>query len=366
MTILDVDDYTRYTWIYPLKLKSEALEVFKLFKLQVENQFQTTNKILQSNWGGEYKPFTAFLNECGILVGHSCPLAHHQNGFVERKHRHIVELGLTLLAQSKLPFQFWWDAFHASVYHINRLPTSTLKMSTSYEKLYKHKADYNMLKCFGCACYPYMRDYNKYKFDYHTTKCIFLGYSLSHKGYKCFHPSSHIDIARHVVFDEHSYSFASDPNFHPSNKFKYDTHCTITPIQVFQLSTLPVISDFSVTSNESFSQVYSSGNIFPPTVVSTQVTYQQPSNTYRNNPSTPTMLPSVPDTILDQPSDENSQNQHNNNTSHLNQTVITSPLLNQHPMITRGKAGIFKPKVYATILLHKEPDIVQEAINDER
>ncbi|KAH9768735.1 retrovirus-related pol polyprotein from transposon RE1 [Citrus sinensis] len=158
----------------------------------------------------------------------------------------------------------------------------------------------------------------------------------------------------------------ADHSFHTSNKSKSDTYCTITPIQVFQLSTLPVISDFSVTSNESFFQAYSSGNIFPPTVVSTQVTDQQSSNTYRNNPSTPTMLPSVPDTALDQPSDENSQNQHNNNISHLNQIVITPPSLNQHPMITRGKAGIFKPKVYTAVLLHKEPDTVQEVINDER
>ena len=77
-------------------------------------------------------------------------------------------------------------------------------------------------------------------------------------------------------------------------------------------------------------------------------------------------VPSVPDTTLDQPSDGNSQNQHNNNIPHLNQTVITSPSLNQHPMITRGKAGIFKPKVYIVVLLHKELDTVQEAINDER
>ena len=47
-----VDDFSRYTWIYPLKLKSEALEVFKLFKLQVENQFSTTIKMMQSDWGG--------------------------------------------------------------------------------------------------------------------------------------------------------------------------------------------------------------------------------------------------------------------------------------------------------------------------
>ncbi|KAH9678443.1 retrovirus-related pol polyprotein from transposon RE1 [Citrus sinensis] len=126
--------------------------------------------------------------------------------------------------------------------------------------------------------------------------------------------------------------------------------------------------DFSVTSNESFSQAYSSGNIFPPTVVSTHANNsdQQPSHTDRNNPSAPTMLPYVPDTTSDQSSDENSQNQHNNNTSHLNQTVVTPSSLNQNPMITRGKAGIFKPKVYTAVLLHKEPGTVQEAINDEK
>ena len=47
-----VDDFNRYTWIYPLKLKLEALDVFKLFKLQVESQFDTIIKNLQSNWGG--------------------------------------------------------------------------------------------------------------------------------------------------------------------------------------------------------------------------------------------------------------------------------------------------------------------------
>ena len=232
-------------------------------------------------------------------------------------------------------------------------------MSTPYEKHYKHKANYNMLKCFGCACYPYLRDYNKHKFDYHTTKCIFLGYSPSHKGYKYFHPSGHIYITRHVVFDEHSYPFSSYPSFHFSNKSQSDTYCTITPIQVFQLSTFHVISNFSVSSNESFSQAYSSGNIFPSTVVSTQAngSDQQPSNTDTNNPSAHTMLPSVLDTTFNQPSDEISQNQQNN-TSHLNQTVVTSPSLNQHRMITRGKAGIFKPKVYIAVLLHKEPDTV--------
>ncbi|KAL5861380.1 hypothetical protein ACOSQ4_002676 [Xanthoceras sorbifolium] len=31
--------------------------------------------------------------------------------------------------------------------------------------------------------YPFLRDYSKNKLDFHTTKCVFIGYSLNHKGY---------------------------------------------------------------------------------------------------------------------------------------------------------------------------------------
>ena len=31
-----VDDFTRFTWIFPLKTKSEILSVFKIFKNQIE------------------------------------------------------------------------------------------------------------------------------------------------------------------------------------------------------------------------------------------------------------------------------------------------------------------------------------------
>lgn len=54
--------------------------------------------MVQSDWGGEYKSFENFLSQNGILFRHSCPYTHEQNGKAERKHRHIVELGLTLLA----------------------------------------------------------------------------------------------------------------------------------------------------------------------------------------------------------------------------------------------------------------------------
>ena len=250
-----VDDFSRYTWICPLKLKSEALEVFKLFKLQVENQFSTTIKMIQSNWGGEYRPFIEFLNHSGIIFKHHCPYTHYQNGLVERKHRHIVELGLTLLAQAQLPFKFWWDAFHTAVYHINRLPSHVLKLLTPYEKIFKHKHDYDFLRCFGCACYPYLRDYNKHKFAYHSSKCIFIGYSSSHKGYKCLHSSGRVYVARHVTFDESIFPYATESIFYNHTKANSQTSNSLTPQQIYHISLLPVIPGFQNNSTDNLDSV---------------------------------------------------------------------------------------------------------------
>jgi histone deacetylase 1/2 len=71
--ILFLDDYSRYTWFYPLQTKDQALPVFKQFKLQIENQFDAKIKCLQSDNGGEYRSFMTFLQQSGILHRFSCP-----------------------------------------------------------------------------------------------------------------------------------------------------------------------------------------------------------------------------------------------------------------------------------------------------
>lgn len=88
-----------------MKLKSEALDVFQLYKLQIENQFQTT--ITRG-----YRPFVELLNQCDTLFGHSCLYTHHQNGLVESKYRQVVEA--LLLAQVKLPLKFWSNSMSLS------------------------------------------------------------------------------------------------------------------------------------------------------------------------------------------------------------------------------------------------------------
>ena len=50
--------------------------------------------------------FTQFLQSYGIVCKFSCPYTQQQNGSAERKHRHITEIGLTLLAQASLLLSF--------------------------------------------------------------------------------------------------------------------------------------------------------------------------------------------------------------------------------------------------------------------
>ena len=148
-----VDVYSRYTWIYFLRKKSEALESFIHFKNQAENTLNTTIKTFQSDWGGEFHAFSSLFNKHGIIHRVSCPHTSEQNGIVERKHRHLVELGLTLLAQSSLPFYLWPDAFSCAIYLINRLSTAVLQQKSPIEVLYKTKPDYSSLRVFGCQCF---------------------------------------------------------------------------------------------------------------------------------------------------------------------------------------------------------------------
>lgn len=60
-------------------------------------------KTLQTNWGGEFRSFTSYLQNHGIAFRHPCPYLHQQNGRIKRQDKTITEFGLTLLAHVIMP-----------------------------------------------------------------------------------------------------------------------------------------------------------------------------------------------------------------------------------------------------------------------
>ena len=138
--------YSHYTWLYPMTNKSDVLSIFIKWQKYIERYFNTTIKMVQSDWGGEYRSLHNFLQNCGITHRVSCPHTHQQNGVVEHKHRHVVETSLALLYHAKVSLQYWDEAFQTVCYLINHLPTSTLKNQSPFEKLFHQAPDYNFLR----------------------------------------------------------------------------------------------------------------------------------------------------------------------------------------------------------------------------
>ncbi|KAJ0545685.1 putative RNA-directed DNA polymerase [Helianthus annuus] len=215
--VIFVDFHTKYIWLYPMKHKSDVSLLFPQFKVLVENFFQTPLISLFTDNGGEYIGLTAYLQAQGISHFTTPPHTPEQNGVAERRHRHIVETGLSLLHYAHLPLSFWTHAFQTAVYLINRLPTPILDFKSPYSVLFQKNPTYNKLKPFGCLCYPWLRPYAKSKLHPRSEKCIFLGYSPSKSAYKCYDPKGRrLYHSRHVEFVETNFPLLSEP--HSSHK----------------------------------------------------------------------------------------------------------------------------------------------------
>ena len=70
-----IDDYSRKTWIYFLKAKSEVFERFREFNILIENQIGRDIQVLRMNNGGEYtsNEFLEYCSSEGIMKEHIVP-----------------------------------------------------------------------------------------------------------------------------------------------------------------------------------------------------------------------------------------------------------------------------------------------------
>jgi transposase InsO family protein len=180
-TIIFIDDYNRSSWLYPILNKSDVYQCFVKFKLFAKNVFSTEIKQFQFDNGREYisNQFKHFLTQNSILHRLTCPHTSQQNGIAERKHRHIMEMGLTLLTQAGLSPKYWVDSFLTSTYLINRLPTPMLKNQSPFSKLFNRSLYYTCLRSFGCLYFPLLRPYANHKLSFKSKPCILLGYAAN-------------------------------------------------------------------------------------------------------------------------------------------------------------------------------------------
>lgn len=100
-----VDYFSRCTWVYLLKLKSNASDALKNFCVMIETQFGSKIKVIRSDNGGEFD-MKYFYLERGIIHQKSCVKTPQQNATIERKHQHILNVARALKFQSGIPIKY--------------------------------------------------------------------------------------------------------------------------------------------------------------------------------------------------------------------------------------------------------------------
>ncbi|XP_074353008.1 uncharacterized protein LOC141692171 [Apium graveolens] len=162
-----IDDFSRKSWVYIIKEKSEALDKFKEFKALAEKQSGHYLKVLRSDRGGEYTSnlFRSFCKIHGINHQLTTAYTPQQNGVAERKNRTILDMARSMVKAKHIPRTFWAEAVLCAVYLLNRCPTKSVRNKTPNEAWSGSKPSVGHLRIFGCIAYAHVPDQKRKKLD---------------------------------------------------------------------------------------------------------------------------------------------------------------------------------------------------------
>jgi hypothetical protein len=200
-----IDDYSRKTWIYFLKAKSEVFARFQEFRALVENQSGKRIQVLRSDNGGEYssRQFVDFCAQRGIGRQMTVPYNPQQNGVAERKNQAITGAARSMLHDQSLPLYLWAEACATAVYLQNRSPHRILGKMTPEEAFTGRRPDVEHIRIFGCSTFSHVPSERRTKLDPTAQQGILVGYSEVSKAYRIYIPPLRkVVVSRDVRFEE--------------------------------------------------------------------------------------------------------------------------------------------------------------------
>lgn len=112
-----VDDFSRVTWIFHLKLKGDVINVLKYFLKQIQTQFIGLVQTVRSDNGGEFvsSEMQDLFKSLGIVHQRTCSYIPQQNDVAKRKHKHLLEVAREIRFQGHIPLHFWTLYFSCSI-----------------------------------------------------------------------------------------------------------------------------------------------------------------------------------------------------------------------------------------------------------
>ncbi|RVW89612.1 Retrovirus-related Pol polyprotein from transposon TNT 1-94 [Vitis vinifera] len=183
----------------------------------IETQYNAKVRVLRSNNGGEYHSFDLqkYLEGHGIIHQTTCSNTPQQNGVAERKNQYLLEVVRASLIAAKIPISYWGEAITSAAYLINRVASSSIDFQTHLQALTNVVVAPTVTnlppRVFGCVAFVHLHKHQRTKLTSRALQCVFVGYTLYKKGYRCYHsPTRRMFIIMDVVFHEDLMYFSSE------------------------------------------------------------------------------------------------------------------------------------------------------------
>ncbi|CAI7892566.1 unnamed protein product, partial [Closterium sp. NIES-54] len=157
--LLVVDDYSRYTTVFPLRSKGDVTEMFTL------------------------------------------PASPQQNGIAERRIGMVMDVARTSMIHAAAPHFLWPFAVQYAAHQINLQPRVSLPETTPTLRWTGKVGDASAFRVWGSRAF--VRDTSADKLSFRAVPCVFLGFPPDAPGWQFYHPTSRrVLSSQDVTFDE--------------------------------------------------------------------------------------------------------------------------------------------------------------------
>ncbi|CAI7849494.1 unnamed protein product, partial [Closterium sp. NIES-54] len=207
--LLVVDDFSRYTSVFPLRSKGEVPHVLIAWicgaRRQLSERFGSDLPVLRlhSDRGGEFSSdlLRAFCRAEGIRQMFTLPASPQQNGIAESRIGMVMDVACTSMIHAATPHFLWPFAVQYAAHQINLQPRVSLPETTPTRRWTEKVGDASAFRVWGSRAF--VRDTSADKLSSRAVPCVFLGFPPDAPGWQFYHPTSHrVLSSQDVTFDE--------------------------------------------------------------------------------------------------------------------------------------------------------------------
>ncbi|CAI7815974.1 unnamed protein product [Closterium sp. NIES-54] len=207
--LLLVDDYSRYTTVFPLRCKGEVTEVLIVWIRGARHQLSESIgsdlpvQRLHSDRGGEFSSdlLRAFCHSEGIRQTFMLPASPQKNGIAERRIGMVMDVARASMIHAAAPHFLWPFVVQYAAHQINLQPRVSLPETTPTLRWTGKVGDASVFRVWGSRAF--VRDTSADKLSSRAVPCVFLGFPTDAPGWQFYHPTSRrVRSSQDVTFDE--------------------------------------------------------------------------------------------------------------------------------------------------------------------